>query len=377
MSGGWGTRASLAEGWAAVRDGGALPAALVGVVALVTAAALAADVVAAQRVVDAEAAYLAEGGDLLVARFVGDGASTEAAGAEAEVDAAACTRLGDMAGVRGAFALDVEPGGAQVVGRPEAQQTVVTATDDALDLLGVTALAPGEALVSSIVADRWLWATGSAFRLVPTSEALGSDALELTTAAVVDLGLLAEGASTGVLLPRAATGTTQTCYVRVEAWARDDVAAAVPAVLGETSDRPVQVAERLPAGAFARDPAADYDGRPTRWAGAAAGLVTGLLLAVVAWTRRGRAALYASVGVPWSGGVVLRWAESLLVVGAGVAWGTFLGATTAVLGRGADAALAVPLALRGGLAALAAATVVVVLVGLARPPVLASLKDRG
>ncbi|NTW40581.1 MAG: hypothetical protein HGA44_11965, partial [Cellulomonadaceae bacterium] len=181
---------------------------------------------------------------------------------------------------------------------------------------------------------------------------------------------------TGVLLLRAATGTTSTCYVRIEPPYREDLRAAIPAVLGETSTSPIQVADRLTAGAFAQDPATAFAQRSTRWAASAAGLVAGLLWAVIAWTRRGRAALYASIGVPYAGGVLIRWTEGAVVTLLGVLWGTALAVTTAVSLAHTDAGLALDLGARGGITAGTTALVVVVLAGLWRPQTLAALKDR-
>jgi hypothetical protein len=363
----WRARHSVAEAVANVRAGGFLVVTVIGVVALMVAAAVAVDIGAAHRIVAAEDAYLAAGGDLVVAQAAGDG----------RVDAAACANLARLAGVRTAFAFDVQPGGARLVGRPESQQTVVTVTPGAAELLGIDHLDADQAVVSTLIADRWQWSPGSRFQLDPDdARTLRVPSGVLTVAAVSNLDLIAQSASTGVLLVRAATGPAQSCYVRVWPSSRDDLTAAIPALLGETSHGTVQMAQRLPAGGFAQDPAHEFEVRPTRWAGAVAGAVAGLLWAVVAWTRRGRAALYASVGVPWSGGVLIRWTEGVVVVVAGILWGTALGLGAAMLWSGAAAGLGVTMALQHMAAALATGVVVVVLTGLPRPPTLSALKDR-
>lgn len=147
-------------------------------------------------------------------------------------------------------------------------------------------------------------------------------------------------------------------------------------MLGESSRGTVQFAGRLPAGGFAQDPAREFQVRPSRWAGTVAGAVAGLLGAVVAWTRRGRAALYASIGVPWSGGVLIRWTEGVVVVVSGILWGAVLSLGAAVLWSGADTRLGITMALQHLAAALATGVLVVVLRGLPRPPTLSALKDR-
>lgn len=365
---GWRARHSVAEAVANVRGSGFLAVTVIAVVAVMVAAAVAVDLAAAHRIIAAEESYLASGGDLLIARPTSDGGV---------IDAAACASLSGVEGVRTAFALDVQTGAVGIVGRPETRQTVVTATSGVAALLGIEPLHADQAVVSTVIADRWQWSAGSRFQFEPDAASdLNLPQGVLTTAAVADLGLISEGASTGVLLTRTETGTAQTCYVQVAAAYKDDLMEAIPALLGETSTEAIQVAERLPAGGFAQDPAHEFDARSTRWIGAAAGAIAGLLWAVVGWTRRGRAALYASLGVPWSGGILIRWTEGLIVVGAGILWGAVLGLGAAVTWWGADPALGATMAVQHLCVALATGFIVVVLTGVPKPPTLAMLKDR-
>jgi hypothetical protein len=318
-------------------------------------------------VLTAERDYLAAGGDLLVAQSAGDH----------PLDAGRCAALASVQGVRAAAALTVAPGAAHLVGRPESQQTLVTATAGILDLLDVPALPADGVVASSVIADRWQWAPGTHLQLDPTDAGLArAPAAVLTVAAVRDLALLSEGASTGVLMIRPPVGDADQCFVRIDPQYRDDLRDTIPAVLGETTTSAVNVSDRLPAGALAQDPASAYDSRTTRWAAGAAGLVVGLLWAVVAWTRRGRAALYASVGVPYSGGVLIRWTEGAGILVLGVLWGAALAATVAACTVDVPVGVALDLVVRGGGLALGVALGVVVLVGLWRPPTLAALKDR-
>ena len=363
----WRARASLAEGLANLRDGALLGTALVAIATLVIGGALLTDVLTAARVVRAESAYLDAGGDLLVAQ--GQNGAT--------LDAARCVSLAHLTGVRTAFAVTVKPGAAELVGRPESRQALVLATAGVLDLFDAPDLGPDDVLLSQIIADRWQWDTGAHLQLDALSAVtLGAPTGVLTVAGTVDLARLAEGASTGVLLLQPPTGPVDTCFVRIEPQYRDVLRATIPAVLGETSGRAVTVADRLPAGASAVDPVAAFDARTTRWSGAAAGAVVGLLWAIVAWTRRGRAALYASIGVPYSGGVLLRWTEGVTIVLVGALWGTLLATTVAVTLLDAPPTLAVDIALRGGALAAAVALALVVAVGLWRPSTLTALKDR-
>ncbi|UZN03892.1 hypothetical protein [Cellulomonas sp. S1-8] len=360
-------RSSLREGVLNLRDGATLGVTLVALVATMIAGAVMLDVVTATRVVRAEQEYLDAGGDLLVAISSGD----------RPVDVPACLALQGARGVRAVAAVSVRPGAAQIVGRPESSQTLVTATAGVLDLLGVPKLAATEVVASQAIADRWQWTVGSHLQLDRVAAArLGAPAGVLTVGAVADLGLLSEGASTGVLAISPPTGTADGCWVRIGPQYREDLHAAIPAVLGETGTTSVTVADRLPAGPLAQDPAAAFAGRTTRWAGAAAGALVGLVWCLVAWTRRGRAALYASLGVPWSGGVLIRWTEGACVVVVGTLWGVALGTTGAVVLTGAPPSLALDLALRAGAVALCLSLTLVVAIGLWRPPTLAALKDR-
>ncbi|TQL02504.1 hypothetical protein [Cellulomonas sp. SLBN-39] len=365
-TGAWRARASFAEGATNLRESGVLGAVLVGLAAVLVAAGLLVDVRAAHAVVEAESGYLAAGGDLLVAQ----------AGDDGSIDAARCVAVAGTTGVRASAAVTVAPGAAGIVGRPAAEQTVVTATDGVLDVLDLPAPRPDGVVVAAGLADRWEWAAGSHLQLVPRESTAGLPTGVLTVEAVADLARLSEGASTGVLVLAAPIGDAQACFVRIDPQYRDDLRAALPAVLGETAAGPVSVSDRLPAGALAQDPASAYDHRVTRWVGGAVGAVVGLVWAVVAWTRRGRAALYASLGVPWAGGVLVRWVEGLGIALLGTVWGTSLAATTAVTALGVPAPLAVDLAVRGGALAFAVASLVVVAAGLWQPPTLASLKDR-
>lgn len=363
----WLVRSSFREGVLNLRDGAPLGVALVALVATVIAVAVLLDVVTAARVVRAEQEYLDAGGDLLVAASSGD----------RPVDVPACLALRGTRGVRAVAAVSVRPGAAPLVGRPDSSQTLVIATAGVLDLLGVRTLAATEVVVSQTVADRWQWTAGSHLQLDPAAAAgLGAPSGVLTVGAVADLGLLSEGASTGVLAVGPPTGTADGCWVRIEPQYRDDLHAAIPAVLGETDTTSVTVADRLPAGPLAQDSAAAFAGRTTRWAGAAAGATVGIVWCLVVWTRRGRAALYASLGVPWTGGVLIRWTEGACVVVVGTLWGVALGVTVAVALAGAPPSLSLELALRAGAAALGVSLTLVVAIGLWRPPTLAALKDR-
>lgn len=364
----WRARHSVVEALENVFSGGILSVSMVAVMAIASATLISADLGAAHDTVEQERAYLTAGGDLLLAQPGSDTGT---------IDAARCAALSTVEGVRTSFALDVEINAASLTGRPEAQQTVVTATAGVADLFGIAPLGANEAVASSVVADRWQWSEGSLFQVnAEDAQRLGLPTSPLHVVGVRDLGLLSEAASTGLLVTRPATGPAQWCFVQVVPAFRDDVAAVMPALLGETAGNSVHVAPRLPLDRFAQDPAVAFESRPTRWAGAAAGAFAGLVCAVVGWTRRGRAALYASIGVPDSAGVLIRWVEGILVVSIGILWGGLSGLLWALARGSSDSSLGIELTVRHVAVALAVASACVIVAGAPRPATLAALKDR-
>jgi len=362
----WLARSSVGEGLANLRDGAALGAALVLVFAVTVGLTSTADLSTVSRILRTERTYLDSGGDLLVAERQ-----------DGQVDAAACVALEGIPGVRTAVAVSVAPGALTLQGRPESQQTVVTATAGAIGLLGLHDLGSHDVVVSRIIADRWQWAPGAHLAFDTKATAVtGAPLGVLDVADVADLALLGDAASTGVLLLRTPTGRADTCYVRIEPQYRADLSATIPAALGETADSPIRVSDRLPIGALAQDPAMAFAERPTRPVGALSGAILGMLWAIVAWTRRGRAALYTSLGVPYADGVLIRWTEGAGVVILGVLWGTALAISGAISVGGLDPNVALELGVRHGALAAGVGLGLVVLVGLWRPSTIAALKDR-
>ncbi|MFJ4232777.1 hypothetical protein [Cellulosimicrobium cellulans] len=355
-------------------------AAVVGCVALVVAGAVWADARAAGQVLATERTYLADGGDLLIA-YSPDGSP---------VDAAACERLADVTGVRAAGSVSIGLLATGLAGRPEVTQTVVTVSPGTQGLLmgrgrdaglGDLAVVPGTgtraAWVAPTLAERWAWGRGATLALTGGAvDGMGLPTGTLTVAGVVDPGVLDEAASTGVLLVRPGVGPAQRCFLRVEPPYREVLTAAVPSLLGDGAGQQVQVVDRLPTGAAASDPGVAYEHRPTRWAGAAAGLVVGLLWCVVAWTRRGRAALYDTLGVRVGEAVLVRWTEGAVVLLVGVAWGIAWGISSAVVVSEVPQEVAVELGLRGGALAIGTLAPFVLAAAAWRPRTLAALKDR-
>ncbi len=358
-------RRGVAEGWRNVVAAPFLHGALTVVVTLLVTSAGVADLAVVHRIVADERAYLAAGGDLLRAS-VRDGS----------LAADACAAVTALDGVLASSAVSVRQ--VRVVGRPEHTQTVLLATPGLERMVGAPTLGPDEVLVSQVVADRWGWRAGTPVRLVPHSTGPTVwDVPErgLAVGGVADLSRFGDAASSAVVVPSAPSGAADECVVQTSAAARDDVAAALPALLGDGTAGAVEVQRPLDGGAFGPDAALEFARRPTRLAGLAAGAVAGVLLAVVAWTRRQRSALYATLGMPWSGGVVLRATEGVVPVVAGGAWGGLCAGATGA-GLGLPVGVAVVTAALHALAAAGGAVAVVVLVALWRPPTLQALKDR-
>ncbi len=362
----WKARASFGEGFANISEGAGLACALVAIVAALVCTLCASDIFAVRSIVADESRYLNAGGDILVAQR-----------SQGTIDAKDCTALDKVTGVRAATALSVIPDGVTISGRPDSHQTLVTATAGILDFFDLPY--PGEdgVIVSQRIADRWKWAPGSRLQFEAASAAVHhAPSGVLRVAAVADLAKLGDAESTAILMLRAATGQADFCYVRVQAQYRADITKALPALLGDRDSARIQVSDLLSQGAFTVDPAAVFDHRSTRDVGLLAGTIVALLWAIVGWLRRGRSALYASLGVPYPGGVLIRWTEGALVMTLGVLWGTVLAVTIAVRSTDISTSLALNLALRQGAVALAVALAGVVVAGLWRPATMASLKER-
>jgi hypothetical protein len=362
----WRTGSSIAEGLRNVVSAPFLFGALTVAVALVAGGAGAADLVVTSRVLDTEQAYLDAGGDILVAQ-VTDG---DAFGA------AACTSAAGVPGVVAAAAVDERH--VRIAGRPEVVQTVLAVTPGFAGVVDAALPGPGEVLVADTLAERWQWSPGGHLQMLP-GDSVGdgwTPPTEVqTVAATVPLTRLGDAASTSLVTVRPETGDAGSCVLRVRPEQADDVAAAIPATLGEGPSRKVQVSRQVYTGQFGPDPAAEFAERPTQWAGLAGGAVIGVILALITWTRRQRAALYATLGVPPGAGVVLRWTESATPLLLGAGWATVWAATLGLaLGLTPVHALLGAAGQVG--AAVAVALAAVIVVGLWRPPTLAALKDR-
>ena len=337
------------------------------ILALLGAVAMYADLAAISTITTAEREFLAAGGDIL-----------RVTNPDGAIDAAQCAQAAGMSGVVAASA--VTAGSARLTGRPEHAQTVLLATDGIGEVLGVTTtaqppLATDQVMAGQVLAERWDWAVGTEISFNSSAE-LELPTNDLEIVAMPDMSILGSAVASAVVLPAAATGNADECVVKASPAALEDVAAALPALFADWEDPEarVEVAHMIRAGEFGPDPAADFAARPTQFLPAAAGLAAGALIAIVTWTRRQRAAIYATLGMPYATGVAVRAAEATWPVAVGAVWGGLWAALLA-LATGLNLAVMPTVALHAT-AYLAAALAVVALVSLWRPPTLAALKDR-
>ena len=200
---------------------------------------------------------------------------------------------------------------------------------------------------------------------------------ELHVGTVADLGILGDVWSSGLIIPVAAAGQGDVCFLRADPGAREALRATLPALLATpNSTSPTVVADRLSASRFTQDFVRDYRQRPQRSVAWPAGAVIGLVWLLLRWTRRSHDALYATLGATASRRAAIHlseWLTSLAVsaVVALVAAGWF------ALMVGTPGWVAWPHLARSVVVAAATATVVVLgweLVPLRSP--LASLRDR-
>ncbi|WP_149203563.1 hypothetical protein [Actinotalea subterranea] len=376
---GWRLRVAIDEGLRNWRCGRWLTALLaVLLVAGFTVPAVA-DTLQVSRMVEDERAWEAAGGRLLVA-------TNEAAG----VPRLACERLTDLAGVEASASLTRLVRPAALVTAPGAAIPVVAATEGVADLLGIGPVGSGAVLATDLGQTLRL-RPGDTLALTPADEGPGSPAGPdpggrsdgsralpagvLTVAAVTDLSLLGEQRSGGMLLTVAAEGTADACFVRLAPGYVEAARAALPAVL-QADGTPAVVTDRLLGGEFARDYAAEYDGRGLRNAPWAIGLAAAMLWLLVRWVRRGQEGLYATLGARWPVRTTMRLVEWCALVGT-VALAAVVLSGAILLLSGVEPAITVPHVLRFVLVATLSSTAGAALVALVPlQPALAVLKDR-
>nr|WP_297427585.1 hypothetical protein [uncultured Actinotalea sp.] len=324
-----------------------------------------------------EEAWLAAGGRVLVA-------SNDDGG----VPRLACERLRALDGVVAAGSASRERAPASLVSAPGAALPLVTVTEGVAGLLQVppgAVLAPTPAQALGVSAgDRVVLAPRGASAVTdpPASPggAVGAGAtwsgpLEVPVGAVTDLALLGEERSTGLLVPVAALGTADACFVRAGPGHVDGLREALPAVL-QQDGRPAVVVDRLSSGPFVRDYVTEYEERGLRHAPWVVGAVAGLLWALVRWLRRSQDGLYATLGATAGTRAIIRLVEWLLHIGGASVLAVGV-AVVVLAGSGTPADVLWPHLLRAVGMAVSVATAGALLATLVplRSP-LAALKDR-
>lgn len=281
----------------------------VAIVLIIMGATVSATMVDAANVSDIHAAeqrFLADGGNIVQI------AGTEG---EAKVNAAACSALSHSPDVIASSAVSSRVDGARLAGRPEAMQTIHYATAGFEKIAGSSVtLDAGQALSAASIAERWRYSTGA---LIGFEPAQGLDP-SVEVADVVDMARLGDAYTTTLVLLAPATGTADTCLVLVEPWAIDRVIERSPAALGDTKENPLRAASLQQLGDYFVPFGEQYDNRSTAYVPLIAGAAVGLVAAMLMWIRRGRYALYSTLGLKYSQVVQLRLYEWAILLALGV-----------------------------------------------------------
>lgn len=372
----WPVRDSAGEGARAWAHGRWTSAVLTLLVATAVAAPAVMDVLSIQRVVDAEARWVAQGGRTVIVTNNQDG-----------IDADDCSALARAEGVTAAAPVTRLPEPVALLTAPEASIPLVVAGEGLADLLGIPA--DGGAVLAPAIADQLGVGPGDHLLLTPgrtsgivddgAGPPVSADADQLTPgtvtiAAVADLDLLGESNATGIVLP-AGSGVAASCFVTLDAGADAAGRESLGAALTRGAGTPV-VADRLTSGEFVRSFSSEHSGRDLRAVPWAAGAAVGAVWLLIRWLRRGQDGLYATLGADWPSRAVIRLTEWAVLVAASTALGGAVIVTVLSLAD-VSAAVAVPFTSRSVLMTLATGTTLAALGTLVplRSP-LASLKDR-
>lgn len=372
----WRLRDAAGEGVRTWAHGRWTSVALTVLVAAAVAAPAVMDVLSIQRVVDAEARWIAQGGRTVVITSNQDG-----------IDADSCSALGGASGVAAAVPVTRLAEAVALSTAPDASIPLVVAGEGLADLLGVE-LNDGAVLAPAIAAqlgvgpgDHLLLRPAHATGVVEhgAGPPVSANVDQLTTgtvtiAAVADLTLLGESNATGIVLP-AGSGVAASCFVTLDPGADIAGRESLAAALTRGSTTPV-VADRLTSGEFVRSFSAEHSERDLRAVPWAAGAVVGSVWLMIRWLRRGQDGLYATLGADWSIRAVIRLSEwAALTAVSTVLAGTVIMAF--LVPADVSAVVAVPFVLRSSLMTLATASSLAALGTLVplRSP-LSSLKDR-
>lgn len=253
------------------------------------------------------------------------------------VDAARCDRLGNVDGVRAAFAvastpLVMEPGSA-----PGTRTSVHAVSPGAYRFFDLETPSAAGVIVPVEAAKPTGLVDGEVVTFVAVSE--GHVRIEGALhgpVRVISSPKLGRDIEGSYLVPGHLTGGASTCYVSVEAGAAKVVPGLLAAVLGAESS-PAMVRPRLSSTGLEVDFNAAFDDRVSRWAWVGGGVVVWLLWAVVQRAHRSRFAVYATFGAGGAARLVIQFSEWC-------AYSLPAGVVAAVLGSAAAVGLGVPAA---------------------------------
>lgn len=376
MTGGWRIRVALGEGlrnWAY----GRWVTAIVTLVAVVSVAAPATvDSIQVAKIAAAEQAWLKAGGRVLIASNEKEGVSMEA-----------CETLGGIDGVEGAVAVTRQRGMAGTSAAPGATVSVTTVTAGISRFLRVDSIGDGAIIAASV---EGAVGSGSWIELRPDLRASQGDQPESVTesqaripaepvrvAMVSDLSILGDANAYGVLLPVAASGRADACFVRADAGYVEPLRKALPALLGRTAENaPTIVVDRLSGGAFARNYVTEFRQRTSAALAYLAGFALGVFWLMVRWMRRSQDGLYATLGADSVTKAVIRSTEWLVVILIGLFLG-YVSSGWIVVASGYSIREATPFMLRSMIVTASVASAVGTLWFLVpHSDPLAALKDR-
>lgn len=373
---GWRARTTLGEGMRSFGSGGVASVCLVLAIMLALAIPSFVEGYQVSRLVEDEARWIEAGGNVLIT-------SREDGG----IEAVRCESLNSVPGVEAAFGARRLSGGHGTTASPGAGVAVVLATSGVYSFLAVS---PGGAIIGTQAQDSL--GSGDALTFVAAAEptlsgqepprgvAAGPDDTPLETmpvSGVASLAVLGEEFAYAVVVPQAATGNVERCYVRATPSSTASLRRMLPALLaGEVSDRAVVVADRLVSGGFARDFSREMAERPTVPAPYLGGAVAGMVWLLVCWFRRADDSLYATLGAGMPERALLRGTEWFIALTVGSLGGMAL-IVVGLAQAGAWTGTAMLFAARGMVCAASVATLVaMVWLVLPRGNTIAALKDR-
>lgn len=323
-----------------------------------------ADTASTQDFIDRERQWVRAGGTVLVVS------------SDNGIDAGSCERLSRSAGITGSALLVAS--GAQVrTGRaPGVPLALSEATFGLLGLVGVEG--PWGAAMSREVADDlgledlgWLTVKWSQ---TPSGSSAGRLSDAPVRVRVIDAPLLPQNYATGLILLTGSAGISGECIVATTPAAKEEIRGALPGMLASAGT--VSIADRLVAGKFGEDLSRGYAARITKWLPLAAGAAVGLAWLLMAWQRRSREGLYATLGFTRAHRALISTAEWLILSGAGALLGLLLAAVIAPLTGQHYPAVHWTL-LRSSAAAWLTASGISALTALISPrAILSALKDR-